>query len=225
MRSFAAILILLGLAFVANTSSKPVYAQSPEGQKPETVQTTEQKPVEPKVVVVQKGDTLTKIATAHQTTYIRLFDANEKIKDPDVIYPGDQVRIPEPSEQLASRPIPSNQPAPAPQPKKQATPKAPAKAKAPAPRRTSAPAPAASVASGSVWDRLAACESGGNWSINTGNGYYGGLQFSLATWRGLGAPGYPHQASRETQIAYAEKLLARSGWGQWPACTLKLGLR
>ena len=66
-----------------------------------------------------------------------------------------------------------------------------------------------------VWDKIAQCESGGNWSINTGNGYYGGLQFSLATWQSVGGPGYPHQQSRETQIKYAKILQARSGWGQW----------
>jgi uncharacterized protein YabE (DUF348 family) len=67
----------------------------------------------------------------------------------------------------------------------------------------------------SVWDKIAQCESGGNWKINTGNGYYGGLQFSAATWKSLGAPGLPHQASREVQIKYAKMLQARSGWGQW----------
>jgi len=85
--------------------------------------------------------------------------------------------------------------------------------------------PSASVASGSVWDRLAQCESGGNWSINTGNGYYGGLQFSLSTWRAYGGSGYPHQNSRAQQIAIAQKLQAAAGWGQWPACSRKLGLR
>jgi resuscitation-promoting factor RpfB len=80
-------------------------------------------------------------------------------------------------------------------------------------------------ASGSVWDRLAQCESGGNWSINTGNGYYGGLQFSLSTWRAYGGSGYPHQNSRAQQIAIAQKLQAAAGWGQWPACSAKLGLR
>ncbi|MCW2771356.1 MAG: resuscitation-promoting factor [Aeromicrobium sp.] len=69
--------------------------------------------------------------------------------------------------------------------------------------------------SDSVWDKIAKCESGGNWSINTGNGYYGGLQFSAATWKSLGAPGLPHQNSREVQIKYAKILQARSGWGQW----------
>ncbi|MGA8987559.1 transglycosylase family protein [Aeromicrobium sp.] len=72
-----------------------------------------------------------------------------------------------------------------------------------------------SVPSGSVWDKIAQCESGGNWSINTGNGYYGGLQFSAATWHSVGGPGLPHQNSRETQIKYAKILQARSGWGQW----------
>ena len=79
--------------------------------------------------------------------------------------------------------------------------------------RGTAEAPA--VASGSVWDKIAECESGGNWHINTGNGYYGGLQFSAATWRSVGGPGLPHEHSRETQIKYAEILQKRSGWGQW----------
>ncbi|KQX71871.1 MULTISPECIES: resuscitation-promoting factor [Aeromicrobium] len=67
----------------------------------------------------------------------------------------------------------------------------------------------------SVWDKIAKCESGGNWSINTGNGYYGGLQFSAATWKSVGGPGLPHENSREVQIKYAKILQARSGWGQW----------
>ena len=75
------------------------------------------------------------------------------------------------------------------------------------------------------FDRLAACESGGNWHINTGNGYYGGLQFSAATWRSVGMSGLPHQHSREVQIAAGQRLQQRSGWGQWPACSRKLGLR
>ncbi len=82
-----------------------------------------------------------------------------------------------------------------------------------------------STPSGSVWDKLAQCESGGNWSINTGNGYYGGLQFSLSTWRAYGGSGYPHKASREEQIRIAKKVQASDGWGAWPACTAKLGLR
>ena len=88
-----------------------------------------------------------------------------------------------------------------------------------------APEASPSVASGSVWDSLAQCESGGNWAINTGNGYYGGLQFSLSSWRGVGGVGYPHEASRETQIAMGERLKGSGGWGHWPACSRKLGLR
>jgi hypothetical protein len=76
-----------------------------------------------------------------------------------------------------------------------------------------------------VWDKLAQCESGGNWSINTGNGYYGGLQFSLSTWRAYGGSGLPSNASREQQIAIAKKVQADAGWGAWPACSRKIGLR
>ncbi|MBX7431430.1 transglycosylase family protein [Mycobacterium sp. Y57] len=68
------------------------------------------------------------------------------------------------------------------------------------------------------WDAVAACESGGNWAINTGNGYYGGLQFSLGTWRGNGGSGMPHNASREEQIRVAENVLQSQGIGAWPSC-------
>jgi flagellar biosynthesis GTPase FlhF len=84
---------------------------------------------------------------------------------------------------------------------------------------------AASNADGGVWDRLAQCESGGNWSINTGNGYYGGLQFNLQTWRSVGGSGYPHQASKAEQIHRAQILHSQRGFQPWPACSSKLGLR
>jgi resuscitation-promoting factor RpfB len=81
------------------------------------------------------------------------------------------------------------------------------------------------VSGNSVWDRLAQCESGGNWAINTGNGYYGGLQFSLGTWQAYGGSGLPSNASRETQIAIATKLRdASGGYGAWPGCARALGL-
>ncbi|MCU0115871.1 LysM peptidoglycan-binding domain-containing protein [Curtobacterium poinsettiae] len=82
----------------------------------------------------------------------------------------------------------------------------------------------ANAASGSTWDQLAQCESGGNWAINTGNGYYGGLQFNLGTWQANGGAGNPASASREAQIAVAERVLASQGWGAWPACSAQLGL-
>jgi uncharacterized protein YabE (DUF348 family) len=83
---------------------------------------------------------------------------------------------------------------------------------------------APSVASGSVWDQLAQCEAGGNWAANTGNGYYGGLQFLPKTWTAFGGSGMPHQASREEQIAIAQKVQASQGWGAWGGCSRKLGL-
>src|SRR3954471_19332327 len=86
---------------------------------------------------------------------------------------------------------------------------------------------AAQAASGSTWDRLAQCESGGNWSINTGNGFSGGLQFTPSTWRAYGGTAYAssaYKASRNAQIAVAERVLAGQGWGAWPACSAKLGL-
>lgn len=68
------------------------------------------------------------------------------------------------------------------------------------------------------WDAIAKCESGGNWAINTGNGYYGGLQFSQATWKSNGGTGMPHQASRDEQIRVAENVLRTQGIGAWPSC-------
>jgi len=76
-----------------------------------------------------------------------------------------------------------------------------------------------------TWDALAECESGGNWAINTGNGYYGGLQFSLSSWQAVGGSGLPSDASRETQIAMGQRLYERQGWGAWPYCTSQLGFR
>jgi len=84
---------------------------------------------------------------------------------------------------------------------------------------------APAVSNGSKWDRIARCEATGNWSINTGNGYYGGLQFDRSTWRAYGGAEYaalPHQATREEQIAVAERVRdARGGYGAWPVCGKK----
>ncbi|MEK6438275.1 transglycosylase family protein [Pseudonocardia sp. T1-2H] len=82
----------------------------------------------------------------------------------------------------------------------------------------------ANAASGSTWDALAQCESSGNWSINTGNGFSGGLQFTPSTWQAFGGQGVPENATREQQIAVAENVLAAQGWNAWPACSQKLGL-
>ena len=88
-------------------------------------------------------------------------------------------------------------------------------------------APSATAAPDSDWDRLAQCESGGDWHINTGNGYFGGLQFAAGTWTGFGGGEFAptaDKASRIEQIYVAEKVLAQQGWGAWPACSASLGL-
>lgn len=162
-------------------------------------------------VVIQPGDSLTKIATDHATTYSRLYDANLSIVHPDVIHPGESVRIPSAEEQLVSRPLPS-----VPEQSVAATYQPPTQQTV---------APRVAVATGDAWSRLANCESGGNPSTNTGNGYYGAYQFSASTWSSVGGSGLPHQASYEEQTARAQMLQARSGWGQWPSCSSQLGLR
>ncbi|WP_305094793.1 transglycosylase family protein [Prescottella sp. R16] len=76
----------------------------------------------------------------------------------------------------------------------------------------------AANAAGHNWDGVAQCESGGNWAINTGNGYYGGLQFSQSTWEAYGGSGSAHNASKAEQIRVAENVLAGQGVGAWPVC-------
>jgi LysM repeat protein len=172
----------------------------------------------PVMVQVQPGDYLDKIANDHNTTYLRLYYANSDIQNPDLIYPGQTLRIPAETEQLAARALPVNAPV--------------AVQSEVATNASAGTAPVIKTSfaanfdpgTGSVWDRIAACESGGNWSISTGNGFYGGLQFTLGSWSGVGGSGNPANASREEQIARAEILQSRQGWGAWPACSAKLGL-
>ena len=83
----------------------------------------------------------------------------------------------------------------------------------------------AAVETGDVWTRLRQCESGGRYGINTGNGFYGAYQFHPRTWRTLGYPGLPHEAPPEMQDEAARRLQARSGWGQWPVCSRRIGAR
>jgi hypothetical protein len=151
---------------------------------------------------VQAGDTLSGIAKQFGVPdWRQLVAANPGIHDPNRIYPGQRLRIP----------VAGTTPAPT----------------TAAPRqRAAAPArhPGGTVPGNSVWDRLAQCESGGNWHAS-GGAFSGGLQFLPSTWRSVGGTGLPSEASRETQIAMAERLLARSGWSQWPTCSRKLGLR
>src|SRR6478609_10569973 len=86
----------------------------------------------------------------------------------------------------------------------------------------------ADAASVRKWDRIAHCESGGRWHINTGNGYYGGLQISPSTWRGYGGKKFarlPSRASKGEQITIAERIKRGQGWRAWPSCSARLGLR
>lgn len=195
-----------------------------EEQRPETHvlaastdQESEEKPEtsaapEPVIAEVTQGDSLSKIANAHNTTWQRLFDANESIADPNVINPGDKIRIPLPDEVLPSRAVPAPKPAPAPV------------AKRTQPKQVTASA-ARMANDGSVWYQLALCESGGRPNVVSANGKYHGLyQFLPSTWRAVGGSGLPSEASAEEQTMRAQMLQARSGWGQWPACARKLGL-
>ena len=97
---------------------------------------------------------------------------------------------------------------------------------------SAAPTEQPSVAGSDKWDLLAQCEAGGNWATNTGNGFGGGLQFmhgsGYSTWLSFGGgefAGHPWEATREQQIVVAERVLASSGWGAWPGCSSKLGMR
>ncbi len=175
-----------------------------------------------KTYVVRAGDSLTRIASKQGLKSWRLvYDANASVKDPNLIYPGERLVIPPKGAKLAHRPLPRPQPVLVRQ-------WAPAQRSSSQPRRAatagSGSSRTSSVAGGSVWDRLAQCESGGNWSTSTGNGFYGGLQFTLSTWRAAGGSGMPNDASRETQISVARQVLQQQGWGAWPTCSSKLGL-
>jgi LysM repeat protein len=170
-------------------------------------------------VVVNEGDTLSAIATQHQTTFQRLYEANTSVTDPDLIFPGQKLRVPSATEQLAHRDLPAKvvvAAPPAPSTVEVQTPsyRAPVTVKV---QNYSPAVSAPAVSGGSSWDRIAACESGGNWSINTGNGYYGGLQFTQATWAGAGGLAYAPRAdlaTRDQQIAIASKL----SLSNWPVC-------
>lgn len=224
LRAFAA-----SLAFVAipvTIGAGTAHAQTPTNQTPKVKQASVVQVVN---VKINPGDNLSSIADAHNTTYVRLYDANPKITDPDLIYAGDSLRIPDPSEKLPVRQLPSDAPAEA--ASVSAAPavsaQAPAAPAAPASAATSYTPSAPAAAGGSVWDRIAACESGGNWAIDTGNGFYGGLQFTSSTWLAYGGGAYApaaNLASRAAQIAIAEKVQAGQGWGAWPVCSIKAGV-
>ncbi|HVX58572.1 MAG TPA: transglycosylase family protein [Candidatus Saccharimonadales bacterium] len=216
LRAFAASLAVAAIPVTIGTGT--AHAQTPKNTKPIAKTASAVTKV---TVTIDQGDTLTSIANAHNTTYVRLYDANKKITNPDLIYAGDKLRIPDPSEKLPNRQLPSNAPV-------EASKVSAAPAISSVPKTTIRPTVSApSVSGGSVWDQIAACESGGNWAINTGNGFYGGLQFTSSTWSAYGGGSYAptaNLASREAQISVAEKVQASQGWGAWPVCSIKAGV-
>lgn len=223
MRSNALIAAILSAATITGASTATVSAQ--------TNTTKNTNPATVHQVTVQPGDTLSAIADKNTTTYVRLFDANQQVNDPDLIFPGQNLRIPAAGEQLPDRPLPANAQADiaaAPPATAPAAEPAPAPAAAPAVEQpVYRPAVAPSIGDGSVWDRIAQCESGGNWSINTGNGFYGGLQFTYNTWLAYGGGAFAPRAdlaTRDQQITIAQKVQAGQGWGAWPVCSIKAGV-
>jgi hypothetical protein len=181
--------------------------------------------------VVARGESLSGIAAAYGYTgrddWRHVYDANPtKLDDPNLIFAGLHLRIPTADERFVRRALPEYQPTVA-----DTLPGARRPGRGVRASRSASAAPAAggaSTAGGEVWDRLAACESGGNWSTNTGNGYRGGLQFHPKTWEGAGGGQYAasaEQASRDQQIEVAKRVQASQGWKAWPACSRKLGLR
>jgi hypothetical protein len=122
---------------------------------------------------------------------------------------------PTPAPTMTPTPTPTLTPTPSPAPTQ-----TPIPTLTPTPTLTPSPTPLGE----DIWDRLAACESKGNWSLDTGNGYYGGLQFSQGAWESVGGTGNPAHASREEQISRGRILQEKRGWGAWGICAQRLGL-
>jgi len=170
-------------------------------------------PPQPTHHVVQSGDTLSSLARdllGDPAAWPAIWQANQAtLTDPDLLQVDLDLTIPPPG-----TPVP-----PAPAHRSQQATTQPTVASRPVSTASSAPAPSAHT--GINWDAIAACEAGGNWHINTGNGFYGGLQFTYSTWLGYGGGAYASRAdlaTREQQIAIAEKVLVGQGIGAWPVC-------
>lgn len=217
MRLIALTAMVFLTVLIIGLGSKPVHAQSQTLMRAQnrSTQSSHKKPKKYEIRI-KYGDTLEKIAKVHKSTYQRIFYANKAIKSPDLIYPGQKIVIPSAKERLKRREIPGYSIAPI------STKTVHNNVAKSSPVVVAVP-DQQNTGSG-LWDKLAQCEAGGNWSINTGNGYYGGLQFTLASWRAVGGSGYPNQASRAEQITRGKILQSRQGWGAWPACTAKLGI-
>jgi hypothetical protein len=174
---------------------------------------------------VKSGDTLSQIAGRQGLGSWRpLYDANPSIKNPNLIFPGQRLVVPSGSGQVSHRSLSSQQSSVRHHHRSSTLQRSSSNATSTRHRSSSA-SRSGTVASGSVWDRIAQCESGGNWSINTGNGYYGGLQFTQSSWRAAGGSGSPQNASRSEQIRVAQNLQKMQGWGAWPVCSRHAGVR
>ncbi|CAN5718559.1 hypothetical protein BH20ACT2_BH20ACT2_04690 [soil metagenome] len=132
---------------------------------------------------------------------------------------------PEPAPAAASAPTASPEPASAPAPPEPELAAVPESVAASEPDHQHEPVETTTGPSDENFDRLAQCESGGDWAANTGNGYYGGLQFSDSSWQGVGGTGLAHEHSRATQIEMGRRLYNAQGWGAWPSCSRQVGLR
>jgi LysM repeat protein len=178
---------------------------------------------------VQAGDTLAAIARANGLDWGTLYELNaDQLTSPSLIFPGQALQLTgtvpastdtttETTDTTAATTDSTTETADAAE--------TTADTSSETTTTSSDPVEPQGTVSLATWDRLAECESNGDWSINTGNGYYGGLQFALSSWEWVGGSGYPHEATKAEQIARAEILLERQGWNAWPACSSALGLR
>jgi LysM repeat protein len=204
-----AAVILTGTALASDGSgSTATPAPSPAGKPAQA----EQKPAaEPKVHVVAAGDSLSTIATAEQLDSWRpLWNANTDLQNPDLIYEGQKLTVPQgPTE---DRPVPEAAVAPV------AAVQTTTPVRASAATQSSYRAATTNYAAGSpgVFERIRMRESGGNYATNTGNGYYGAYQFTLGTWRGVGGSGLPSDASPAEQDMRAQMLYNQRGCSPWP---------
>jgi LysM repeat protein len=208
---------VLASAFALPASAEPVNAVQRGPTKIVAAQTDHKR----KKVTVKQNDSLSKIAKkAKLSSWRPVWDLNKKIAHPNLIYPGQKLLLPAKGEKIKHRPLPALAVTRVVSSERSAAP-----ASSSSSQRSTVTRSAAAPAGGGVWDRLAQCESGGNWGTNTGNGYSGGLQFAQGTWAANGGSGSAHNASRAEQIRVAERVRASQGWGAWPACSSKLGLR
>jgi LysM repeat protein len=164
---------------------------------------------------VKLGDTLSRIAARQGLgSWRSLYDANPNVSNPNLILVGQQLVIPSGDGSVRH------------QDRSSSVERTSTHVSSHSSRQSSSSSQhsSGSVASGGVWDRLAQCESGGNWSTNTGNGFYGGLQFTQSSWSAAGGSGSPQHASRSEQIRVAQNLQKMQGWGAWPTCSRKIGV-